>query len=40
MTGGTCTVKATVNSKDYSGTVYVWFCLAYTDIDNIKIYKE
>ena len=40
VTGGTCTIKATVNSKDYSGTAYVRFCLAYTDIDNIKIYKE
>lgn len=40
MTGGTCTIKATVNGKDYSGTAYVRFCLAYTDIDNIKIYKE
>lgn len=40
VTDGTCTIKATVNSKDYSGTAYVRFCLAYTDIDNIKIYKE
>lgn len=40
VTGGTCTIKATVNSKDYSGTAYVRFCLAYTSIDNIKIYKQ
>ena len=40
VTGGTCTIKATVNSKDYSGTAYVRFCLAFTSIDNIKIYKQ
>lgn len=40
VTGGTCTIKATVNSKDYSGTAYVRFCLAFTDIESIKIYKE
>lgn len=40
VTGGTCTIKATVNSKDYSGTGYARFALAYTDIESIKIYKE
>ena len=40
VTGGTCTIKRTNNNKDYSGTAYVRFCLAYTSIDNIKIYKE
>lgn len=40
VTGGTCTIKAAVSSKDYSGTGYIRFVLAYADIDNIKIYKE
>ena len=40
VTGGTCTIKRTNNNKDYSGTAYVRFCLAYTDIESIKIYKE
>ena len=40
ITNGTFTVPSTWNSHDYSGTVYVRFCLAYTDIENIKIYKE
>lgn len=40
VTGGTCTIKATVSSKDYSGTGYVRFVLAYTDIESIKIYKD
>ena len=40
VTGGACTFKSTVSSKDYSGTGYVRFALAYTDIESIKIYKE
>lgn len=40
VTGGTCTIKSTVSSKDYSGTGYVRFALAYTDIESIKIYKD
>lgn len=40
VTGGTCTIKRTINNNDYSGTSYVRFCLAYTDIESIKIYKE
>lgn len=40
ITNGTFTVPSTWNGHDYSGTVYVRFCLAYTSIDNIKIYKQ
>ena len=37
---GTCTIPSTLNGKDYTGTAYVRFCVAYTDINNIKIYKQ
>lgn len=37
---GVCTIPNTWSGHDYTGTVYVRFCVAYTDIDNIKIYKE
>lgn len=37
---GTCTIPLTLNGKDYSATTYVRFCVAYTDIGNIKIYKQ
>ena len=37
---GVCTIPNTWSGHDYAGTVYVRFCLAYTSIDNIKIYKE
>lgn len=37
---GTCTIPSTWSGHDYSGTVYVRFCIAYTSIDNIKIYKQ
>lgn len=40
ITNGIFTVPSTWNGHDYSGTVYVRFCLAYTSIDNIKIYKQ
>ena len=36
---GTCTIPSSWSGHDYSGTAYVRFCVAYTDIDNIKIYK-
>lgn len=37
---GVCTIPQTLNNKDYSGTAYVRFCVAYTDIDNIVITKQ
>ena len=37
---GVCTIPNTWSGHDYSATVYVRFCVAYTDIDNIKIYKQ
>ena len=40
-TEGTFTMPTgTYASHDYSGVTLVRFCLAYTDIDNIKIYKQ
>lgn len=36
---GTCTIPSSWSGHVYSGTAYVRFCIAYTDIDNIKIYK-
>lgn len=38
-TEGTASIPDTYNSKDYSVTAYVRFCVAYTDIDNIEITK-
>lgn len=35
-----CTIPNTWSGHDYAETVYVRFCLAYTSIDNIKIYKQ
>ena len=40
ITNGTFTVPSSWSNHDYSGTVYIRFCLAYTSIDNIKIYKQ
>ena len=37
---GVCTIPNTWSGHDYAGTVYVRFCVAYTSIDNIKIYKQ
>ena len=37
---GVCKIPSTLNGKDWTSTVYVRFCLAYTSIDNIKIYKQ
>ena len=37
---GVCTIPNTRSGHDYTGTVYVRFCVAYTSIDNIKIYKQ
>lgn len=37
---GTFTVPQTLNGKDWTDTIYVRFCVAYTDINNIKIYKQ
>lgn len=37
---GVCTIPDTWSGHNYTGTVYVRFCVAYTNIDNIKIYKE
>ena len=37
---GTCTIPSSWSGHDYSGTAYVRFCIAYTNIDNIKIYKQ
>lgn len=37
---GVCTIPSTWSGHDYASTVYVRFCIAYTDIDNIKIYKQ
>lgn len=37
---GTFTVPETLNGHDWTSTVYIRFCIAYTDIDNIKIYKQ
>jgi protein-tyrosine phosphatase len=36
----TVTVLSVVNGHDQTGTAYVRFCVAYTDIGNIKIYKQ
>ena len=37
---GVCKIPAETNGHDLTGTAYVRFCVAYTDIDNIKIYKQ
>jgi hypothetical protein len=37
---GTCTIPSSWSGHDYSGTAYVRFCVAYTDINNIVIYKQ
>jgi len=37
---GTATVLSDVGGHDQTGTAYVRFCVAYTDINNIKIYKQ
>lgn len=37
---GVCKIPSTLNGKDWTSTVYVRFCIAYTDISNIKIYKQ
>jgi hypothetical protein len=39
-TKGACTILPSVGSHNLTGTAYVRFCVAYTDIDNIKIYKQ
>lgn len=37
---GVCKIPAETNGHDLTGTAYVRFCVAYTSIDNIKIYKQ
>ena len=37
---GVCKIPSMLNGKDWTTTAYVRFCIAYTDIDNIKIYKQ
>lgn len=37
---GVCIIPASWSGHDYSGTAYVRFCVAYTDISNIRIYKQ
>lgn len=37
---GVCKIPAETNGHDLTGTSYVRFCVAYTSIDNIKIYKQ
>lgn len=37
---GVCTILSSTSGKDISSIGYVRFCVAYTDINNIKIYKE
>lgn len=37
---GVCTIPSSWSGHSYSATVYVRFCVAYTSIDNIKIYKQ
>ena len=37
---GVCKIPTAISGHDLTGTSYVRFCVAYTDIDNIKIYKE
>lgn len=37
---GTITIPSSYSNKDFSGTAYVRFCVAYTDIDSIVITKS
>lgn len=37
---GVCTILQSASGHDLSNTAYVRFCVAYTDIGNIKIYKQ
>ena len=37
---GVCKIPAKTNGHDLTGTAYVRFCVAYTDIESIKIYKD
>ncbi len=37
---GVCKIPTAISGHDLTGTAYVRFCVAYTDIGNIKIYKQ
>lgn len=37
---GVCKIPTAYSGHDLTGTAFVRFCVAYTDIDNIKIYKQ
>ena len=37
---GVCKIPTAISVHDLTATSYVRFCVAYTDIDNIKIYKQ
>lgn len=37
---GACTILQSAGGHDLSNVAYVRFCVAYTSIDNIKIYKQ
>lgn len=37
---GVCKIPTAISGHDLTGTSYVRFCVAYTSIDNIKIYKQ
>lgn len=37
---GVCKIPTAISGHDLTGTAFVRFCVAYTSIDNIKIYKQ